>query len=175
MPWTALPRSSSSHSMTDPIKCGAIMTPPLAIVAPNATVATALNALLEYRVLGVPVVEADGTYRGMFLRSLLIERLLPRIAVLEEKMANVGRIIDAVVAGETLDDLRQRYKDIAADRVDRHMDTKMPPVRPDTPLIETVHHLHLHRSMLPVVDAATNKLVGVVSTWDLLKKISADQ
>lgn len=160
--------------MGDHPTCGAIMTPPPEVIAPTDTVAAALGVLLKHRTLGAPVAEPGGQYRGMFLRSLLISHLLPRIAVLEEDYANVSRVIDAAVAGETLDNLHQRYATIANDRVERHMDTKTPPVRPDTPLIETIHHLHLRRSMLPVVDAATGKLLGVVSTWDLLKKISAD-
>lgn len=150
------------------------MTPPPAVVAPVDTVASALDALLATRSLGAPVVDNNGVYRGMFLRSLLIARLLPGIAVLEDQMSNIGRIIDAAVAGETMDDLCQRYRAIANDRVEKHMDAKTAPVFPNTPLIETVHHLHLRRSMLPVVDPTTKKLLGVVSTWDLLKKISAD-
>lgn len=149
------------------------MTPPPAVVTVSDTVATALDALLATRSLGAPVVDRNGVYRGMFLRSLLISRLLPRIAVLEEQMSNIGRVIDAAVAGETLDDLCQRYRAIAHEPVDRHMDTTTAPVFPDTPLIETVHHLHLRRSMLPVVDRTTKKLLGIVSTWDLLQKISA--
>jgi CBS-domain-containing membrane protein len=160
--------------MRDNPTCGAIMTPPPAVIAPTDTVAAALAVILKYRTLGAPVADDAGVYRGMFLRSLLIRRLLPGIAVLEDDFSNITRIINAATAGETLANLHQRYVAIANDRVEQHMDTKTPPVRPDTPLIETVHQLHLRRSMLPVVDATTKKLLGVVSTWDLLKKISAD-
>ncbi len=149
------------------------MTPPLAVVGPDDTVDQALSVLLSHRMLAAPVVDAAGHYRGMFLRSLLIARLLPRISVLEDDFANVARIIDAVAAGGTVDDLRQRYQEIAGHRVSQHMDTKTPPVHPDTPLIETVHLLHLRRSVIPVVDTKTSELLGVVSAWDLLKKISA--
>lgn len=150
------------------------MTPPPAVIAPSDTVADALAVILKHRILGAPVVDGAGVYQGMFLRSLLILRLLPGIAALEDDFANITRILSAATAGETLENLHQRYVAIANHRVEKHMDTKTQPVQPDTPLIETVHQLHLRRSMLPVVDATTKKLLGVVSTWDLLKKISAD-
>lgn len=160
--------------MLDPVTCGVIMTPPLAVLSPGDLVAAAVAVLLKNRMLAAPVVEKNGIYRGMFLRSLLITRLLPGIAALEGELDNVARILQAVAAGRTVNDLRDRYREIAGEPVVKFLDKQTLALRRDTPLMETVHLLHLSRSMLPVVDEKTGKLLGVVSAWDLLRKICAD-
>jgi CBS domain-containing protein len=150
------------------------MTASPAVVLPAQTVAEALELLMRHRLLALPVVERDQRYRGMFRRSLLIGRLLPRIAQLEDKLDNVARIIEAMGASETLDHVRARFAAIAQDRVLEHVDKITPPLRPDTPLMDTVHLLARTRSILPVVDERTGKLVGVVSAWDLLAKLTSN-
>jgi CBS domain-containing protein len=160
--------------MADEPTCGSIMATRPTVIAPTDTVATALALLLERRQLALPVAESDGLYRGMFLRSLLLARLLPRIAQMEDKLANVSRIVEAAAAGETVADLRERYQEIARHPVERHIDISCPVLRPDTPLIHTVHLLYRARTLLPVVETRSGKLVGVVSAWDLLSRLSAE-
>ena len=152
--------------------CGSLMNTRPATVAPNDTVATALALLLKHRQLGLPVVSADGTYRGMFLRSLLLSRLLPRITQMEGELDNVARIVEAMAAGETTETLQARYRAIAQDPVEKILDAKGPVLHPDTPLMHTVHLLYRARTILPVIDRNTRKLVGVVSAWDLLSRLS---
>lgn len=74
------------------------MTPQPVTVAPNDTVSSALGLLLKHRQLGLPVVSADGVYLGMFLRSVLLARLLPGITKIEGAYDNVSRIVEAMAA-----------------------------------------------------------------------------
>ena len=128
---------------------------------------------MKHRQFGLPVVAPDGTYKGMFLRSLLLSRLLPRITQLEGELGNVSRIVEAMAAGETDETLQARFRDVANEPVEKYLDAKGPVVYPDTPLMHTVHLLYRSRTILPVVDKKTNKLVGVVSAWDLLSRLSS--
>ncbi len=159
--------------MADEPTCGSIMNDRPLTVAPNDTVAAALALLIKHRQLGLPVAESDGRYRGMFLRSLLLARLLPRIARMENELDNVSRVVEAALAGEAVADLQARYQRIAGQPVERHLDTSGPVLSPDTPLIKAVHLFYRARSLLPVVDKRTGKLAGVVSAWDLLSRLSA--
>lgn len=109
------------------------MTPQPVTVAPNDTVSSALGLLLKHRQLGLPVVSADGVYLGMFLRSVLLARLLPGITKIEGAYDNVSRIVEAMAAGESAETLTQRFRAIAGDPVKDFLDTAGPVVNPDTP------------------------------------------
>ncbi|MFO1154079.1 MAG: CBS domain-containing protein [Rhodospirillales bacterium] len=152
--------------------CGSLMSTQPVTVAPADPVSAALALLLKHRQLALPVVDADGTYRGMFLRSLLLMHLLPRITQMEEQLDNVSRIVEAMAASETVETLQARYRELAGEPVARFSDAAGPVLNPETPLMHTVHLLHRSRTILPVVDEKTNKLVGVVSAWDLLSRLS---
>ena len=52
------------------------------------------------------------------------------------------------------------------------MQTDTPILRLDTPVMNAVLYLYRTRSYLPVVDEASGKLLGVVSTWDVLGRIA---
>jgi CBS domain-containing protein len=52
------------------------------------------------------------------------------------------------------------------------MRTDTPILRPDTPVTTALFLLYRTRNFLPVVEESTEKLVGVVSTWDVLAKVS---
>ncbi len=44
-------------------------------------------------------------------------------------------------------------------------------VTPDTPLVETLLVLYRNRTSIPVVDPENNKLLGMISYWDVGEKI----
>ena len=53
--------------------------------------------------------------------------------------------------------------------------TDSPRLHPDTPIINAVLLLYRTRTYLPVVDEGTGRLLGVVSTWDVLARIAGDE
>ena len=152
--------------------CGAIMTTKPAVIKQSESVAKAMRMLLDNRLLGLPVVDDDGRYLGMFLRSRLVALLLPRIVQLEESMPEIARLVEVGFMSDTLDDAHERFNRVANDPVGKYLHTDTPVLRRDTPVINAVLFLYRTRSYLPVVDEASGQLIGVVSTWDILGRIA---
>jgi CBS-domain-containing membrane protein len=148
------------------------MTTKPVVIKQAESVAKAMRMLLDNRLLGLPVVEGDGRYLGMFLRSRLVAMLLPTIVQLEECLPEVARLIEIGFMTDTLDDAHDRFATVANDPVDKYLQTDTPILRLDTPVMNAVLYLYRTRSYLPVVDEASGKLLGVVSTWDVLARIA---
>jgi len=136
------------------------------------TVARAMRLLLDNRLLGLPVVDEGGHYVGMLLRSRVVALTLPTIVQLEARIPEVARLLEVGFMTDTLDDARTRFAKVANDPVERYLDTDTPVLTPDAPVMNAVLFLYRTRSYLPVVDPATKKLLGVVSTWDVLGRIA---
>lgn len=146
-------------------------TNPIAI-RQSESVAKAMRMLLENRLLGLPAVDDSGRYLGMFLRSRLVALLLPNIVQLEERIPEIGRLIEVGFMSDTLDDAHERFNRVANDPVGKYLTTDTPVLRRDTPVMNAVLFLYRTRSYLPVVDEASGQLIGVVSTWDILGRIA---
>lgn len=151
--------------------CSSIMTAKPLTLSRKDTVAHAAEWMLAYHLLGIPVVEEDGRYVGMFLKSTLVSRLLPKVVSLDEHIPDMARLLDVRYLPDTLDDVRARYNAIAGDAVEKHVRTDAPIVRPDTPLSHALFLLHRVRNFLPVVDQSSGKLIGVVSTWNAISRV----
>lgn len=146
-------------------------TNPIAI-RQSESVAKAMRMLLDNRLLGLPAVDESGRYLGMFLRSRLVALLLPNIVQLEERIPEIGRLIEVGFMSDTLDDAHERFNRVANDPVGKYLTTDTPVLRRDTPVMNAVLFLYRTRSYLPVVDEASGQLIGVVSTWDILGRIA---
>ena len=146
-------------------------TNPIAI-RQSESVAKAMRMLLDNRLLGLPAVDDSGRYLGMFLRSRLVALLLPNIVQLEERIPEIGRLIEVGFMSDTLDDAHERFNRVANDPVGKYLTTDTPVLRRDTPVMNAVLFLYRTRSYLPVVDEASGQLIGVVSTWDILGRIA---
>ena len=55
-----------------------------------------------------------------------------------------------------------------------HLRTDLPVLRPDTPIVEALLLFYRERSTLPVVEAASGRLLGVLSYWDALSAITGN-
>lgn len=152
--------------------CRSIMTADPVVIRRTDTVGKALQILLEKRLLALPMVDESGRYLGMFLRSRLVSLLLPKIVQLEERLPEIGRLVELGFLTNTLDDLRERFSAVADHPVEAFAEDKTPVLRPDTPVMTAVLYLYRTRTLLPVVDEASGRLVGVVSTWDILGRIA---
>lgn len=160
--------------MIDPSEhtCRSIMTANPLTLRRRHTVSQGLQILLDYHLLALPIVEADGRYFGMFLKSKLISLLLPKVVSITESMADHGRWLEFGFLSDTLEDVRDRYHAIAGDPVEKHAQHDTPKLRPDTPLMNALLFLHRTRNFLPVVEEGSEKLLGVVSTWDALARVA---
>lgn len=157
---------------TDEHTCQSIMTSHPISIRQHETVEQALHLLMQHKLLALPIVEEDGRYIGMFLRSRLVAMLLPRIVQLEERIPEVGRLLEVGFLTDSIADVQNRFREVAGRPVSEYVQTDTPVLRPSTPIMNAVLFLYRARTYLPVVDEASGQLLGVVSTWDVLGRIA---
>lgn len=136
------------------------------------TVGTALRMLLQWRYLALPVVDAERRYLGLFTRSRLFGLMLPSIVALEDVLPKLAKLTDLAYLSDDLDDLRARFAALSGRPVADYADPDAPRLRPDSPLMAAVLLVYRTRNFVPVVDPADGRLVGVISTWDILAKLA---
>jgi CBS-domain-containing membrane protein len=157
---------------TDDHTCRSIMSSHPVSIRRHETVERALHMLLQHKLLALPVIEDDGRYFGMFLRSRLVAMLLPRIVQLEERIPQIGRLLEVGFLTDTIADVQKRFRSAADRPVSEFAQTDTPILRPSTPIMNAVLFLYRTRTYLPVVDETSGQLLGVVSTWDILRRIA---
>lgn len=124
---------------------------------PDDTVSHAVQLMIDKSVRNLPVVDKQGQLLGTFSTYRLINLLLPTAATMDHGLTDLTFIKD------TLDDLKDRFKELCSQRIGDVMRTKNIPVaHKDTPLIEVALLLHKFRTRLPVV-SNTNQLEGMVT------------
>ncbi len=155
--------------------CQSVMTEQPVTIHRSETLQKALQLLLQHKLLALPVVDDDGRFFGMFLRSQLVALLLPRIVQMETKIPEIARLLEVGFLTDTIEDTQNRFRSFASKPVGDYTQTDSPRLRPDTPIINAVLLLYRTRTYLPVVDEATGRLLGVVSTWDVLARIAGDK
>jgi CBS-domain-containing membrane protein len=134
-------------------------------LAAGDTVADATARMLADRVTDLPVVDGDGRLVGMFRLDRLLGLLLPKAALL-----GYG-VEDLTFVGETLDQLRERLREID-DRPVREFAVRPDHVvQPETTPLEIVLLLYRGANNVPVVDAASGKLVGMTTARDVLASL----
>lgn len=121
-----------------------IMATRLATVRPDTDVAAAIRTLLKYNISGMPVIDADGKYRGVFSEKCCLRVLSHAAQALCE---HDGRSMSA----------------------SQLMETRLFELAPDSDVFDAIGHLLQHRvSGAPVVDD-DRKLLGVFSEKDSMR------
>ena len=125
----------------------------------------------ENRVHDLPVVDEDGCFMGMFGVRRLIRTLLPVAAQLDEY-----GLSDLSYMSDDLPELVERLTEVGTQPVSDFLDKHKPVVcGRNTPLVELMKLLTKSETSLPVivVKGKRQKVVGMVSNWDVLAKIGA--
>lgn len=141
-----------------------IMTPHPLSVTVGTRVTEAARLMLEHHFNGLPVVERDGTLRGVLSQSDLVMQhkklSLPSYFVL----------LDAIIPLGSPKKFEDEIKRMSAVTVEDAMSGEPRTVAPDTPL-EDIASLMVDDKFytLPVVD--DGKLVGVVGKEDVLRTL----
>ena len=148
--------------------CQTVMLPDPISVRDTTPLAEAIDLLFRHRIKNLPVVDANGIYRGLFGIHTLIRQLLPRAATLDEGAG----LTDLGFVHDTLDNLRDRLAGRMHEPVLQFADRTVQPVAPDASLMETLLRLHRQRAILPVVDPASGRLLGIVTYWELLTRLA---
>jgi len=129
------------------------------------TIECAAKYIMEKRYRNVPVVDENFCYLGMFGVNCLLKQVIPKSVLMNHGLDNVSFI------HESLNDLFQRFDEVKHQPISLCMNQELPPVAPDTPLTETLLQLYETRASIAVVEKNTCKLLGMISYWDVGKKI----
>ena len=149
--------------------CRSIMSASPVVLKPTDSVLTALKTLVELQLPALPVVESDGRYVGMMPRSRLIALAMPRVLSHEDDQHPLSHLLQVGFIPDTLADLQARMDAVADEPLSLYLDTGVPVLTPETPLMNAMLCLYQRRNILPVVE--NGKLLGIVSVWDVLARI----
>ena len=148
--------------------CQTVMLPDPVTVLDSASLADAIDLLFRHRIKNLPVVDAAGRYKGLFGIHTLVRHMLPRAATLDED----ARIGDLAFVHDTLENLKERLADRLGEPVIRFADTLLRSLAPDMSLVETLLLLYRHGHNMPVTDPQTGRLLGLVTYWGMLAKLT---
>ena len=134
-----------------------IMLTDVQTVGPDDTVEKAVELMIDRNVRNLPVIDEQGRLIGTFSTYRLVNLLLPVAATMEHGLKDLSFVHD------TLEDVKERLRELRYQRVGDVMRTKdIPIAHPDTSLIEGALLLHQFRTRVPVTDK-NGKLLGVVT------------
>ena len=123
------------------------------------TLRDAAEIILTHHFRNVPVVDESGRYLGVISSNRLLASILPKAATMDDGMADLSFVKD------TIEDLRERWREAENLPVTQFIDTSLQTVTPETSLAETLLALYQNRTSLPVVEEEGGRLVGIVSHW----------
>jgi CBS domain-containing protein len=147
-----------------------LMTVDIVSVAEDATVRELVELLQEYEISGVPVVNARGKITGVVSLSDVAAASGEREAIAPER-ANPEFYVHEWEDKLNPDELRQLHLEEEGLLVRDIMTARVYTVPADAPIAEVARTMvdgHVHRLLV----AERDKLVGIVSTLDLLRAIA---
>ena len=147
-----------------------IMSQDLVKLRPEDRVCDALLVMHERHIRNLPVVDADDQFVGLFGIRPLVKILMPEAGRIKQGLRDLSFMPDEV------DELYERLDRIAQKPVSDFLEKKkkLPFCKPSTSFPEVLELLDQSAdSSLPVivVKGKRRKLVGMVSSWDILEKI----
>lgn len=128
-------------------------------IANTALLSEALARMVKHHLQQLIVIDAEGKYLGEMTTFTLARMLLPEGAQTRQE-----------AEWETVGEVDDRIQPHLSRRVADFVDTEVPVMTPDTPLVEALKLLAGGRLRLPVVDRETGKLVGVISALTVLRR-----
>ena len=144
------------------MKISDVMTPDVATVEPDDSVARAVGVMIDRRVSGVPVVDGHRRLRGILTESDLLRR-----AELDTAQKRPRWLEFLIGTGQ----LAREYVHTHARRVEEVMTDEVITATPDTDLGEAVRLMERKRiRRLPIVEDGV--LVGIVSRADLVRALA---
>ena len=149
------------------MRCDAIMTANPPSLRDTDSIAAATALLIEGRHLGLPVVDKDGRYIGMFGADDLLGLVVPRVAIAGGNVVPNLRFV-----GDNPKALAERFRESAQQSVGSIADRNAIALAPETPQIEAFRIFCRSRTSLPVVEPGSRKLVGLVSYFDVMGAVT---
>jgi CBS domain-containing protein len=131
-------------------------------VLDSATLGEALAKMIKHHMQQLLVVNAEGSYLGEITTFTLAKLLLPDLQGRSQTQEEAQL--------ETVGDVDDRITPHLGRKVADLIEHVSPVVRPDTPLSEAISIFASGKLRLPVVDPATNQLIGVISPLTVLRR-----
>jgi CBS-domain-containing membrane protein len=144
-----------------------LMDPEPTTLRPTDTIEFAADCVMRKRYRSLPVVDENGCYLGIFGVNCLLKQVIPKAVFMKPGLENIGFI------HESLEDLHARFDEVKHEPISICMNRDIQTITPDAPLTETLLQLYNTRMSIPVVEANTCKLLGMISYWDVGRKILA--
>lgn len=149
-----------------------IMSTGIITLKPDDSIATALRLMCEHSVHNLPVLDNDGTFLGLFSLRRLSRELLPKAAKLDEN----SLLMHINFMPDSTDKIQERLHELGQQPVANLLEksSKLRLCNPETSLPELLQLLFESPTSLPVVVVKGKKktLVGMVSNWDVLTKLT---
>lgn len=148
-----------------------MITPPVAVRSDD-TVAAAIDRMFEQRVRTLPVVDEQGRYQGLFGIQFLLKELLPRAATMpqERGLSDLGFMHDTLE--DVRDTLKTRLAELYPKTVSQAIHREIPPLSTEDSLLEAMLRVYQAGFSLPVIDKKNQMLMGSVSHWSILEKLT---
>ena len=146
--------------------CGLIMTERPPTARNDESVADAAARLVQHRVVNLPVVDAAGTFLGMFGIADVFGLVIPKVALAGGLISNLRFMADSA------EELRANFRAVAERKVGEVADRQVRVVHPDTPEIEALRLFAHQHATLAVVERDTRKLAGIVTYWDAMRALT---
>jgi CBS-domain-containing membrane protein len=128
--------------------------------------------MFQHRIRTLPVVDAQDVYQGLFGIQFLLKELLPKAATLNQERG----LSDLTFMHDSLDDVRSTLKERLASLYPQAVGTavhrEIAPLSADDSIPEAMLRVYHAGFSLPVIDEKTQKLVGIVSHWSILAKLT---
>jgi CBS domain-containing protein len=150
----------------------AIMSTDLRTLSPHVSVGEALLIMCAHKVHNLPVVDADGGFVGLFSLRRVTHALLPMAAQLDEDTLDFDVSFVTDSSDAYLERLRRLGDTPVAELLEKKRKLRF--CSPDTPIPRLLQLLSENPTSLPVlvVEGKIRRVVGMVSTWDVLTKIA---
>lgn len=141
-----------------------IMTPNPVTLSPDSDIRTAVALLIDRKINGAPVVDANGKLLGVLCQSDLVAQQK------QVTMPSLFSMLDGFIALSSREDFEREIQKIAATKVSQAMTVNPKFVTPQT-AIDEIATVMVNEKLytLPVVDGG--KLVGVVGKEDILRTL----
>lgn len=131
------------------------------------TVTAAAAHIIKEHLRHIPVVDDQGRYAGTFSIYSLLQLALPKAVTMKEGLSNAGFV------NEETPELAKRLRERSNEPVSQWL-SKDPVIHSDSSAMDVLLLLLQGHVSVPVVDKATQRLVGMISSWNVIEKLTTE-
>lgn len=142
-------------------------------IGPDTSVRDAFQVFKKHRARFLPVVDANGTYLGVFTAPTLLKLLLPKAATIGLNTDSMRVSLEGLgFMSLSKDDFETRLEHLRDELVKDNMSNpaNIPVTAPQTPIMEGIFLYYKFKRHVVLVDPDSGKFVGTVSSNSLLEK-----